>query len=74
MTWKKTGMGIVLSALIYLAVLGVSGEFHLSSRAFKFFAITWLVQSTIMLLQAWGHSRSVTAVGTSAADDIPPAG
>lgn len=74
MTWKKTGAAVVLTAVLYLAVLYFTGEFHLASSAFKFFAILWLVQSMMMLLQAWGHSQRVTSVGASATDDIPPAG
>jgi hypothetical protein len=74
MTWKEAATGIALSGLLFGVVLRVTGEFHLSSNAFGFFAIYWLVQSVGMLLQVWRHSRSVTSVGTSATEDIPPAG
>ena len=71
--WNKTGKTLVVSALFYLVVLGVTGELHLSSRAFAFFSILWLVQATSALWQAWRHPQSVTSIGTSATDDIPPA-
>jgi hypothetical protein len=38
--------------LIYLALLAITGELRLSSNAFVFFSIAWLVQSVIQLLQA----------------------
>jgi hypothetical protein len=71
---SKTGKFLLLSALIYLAVLGITGELHLSSRAFAFFATLWLVQATASLWQAWRHPQGVASVGTSDTDDIPPAG
>jgi hypothetical protein len=71
---NKAGKFVVLSALIYLAVLGVTGELHLSSRALRFFAILWLVQASHALWQAWRHPQSVTSSGTSATGDVPPAG
>ena len=73
--WNKTEKTLVISALFYLVVLGVTGELHLSSRAFVFFSILWLVQATTALWQAWRHHpQTVTSIGTSATDDIPPAG
>jgi hypothetical protein len=71
---NKAGKFIVLSALIYLAVLGVTGELHLSSKAFAFFATLWLVQATASLWHARRHPQNVSSIGTTATDDIPPAG
>ena len=51
--WKKTRSAIVLTALLYLAFLGFAGELHFSSRGFVFFSVYWLLQSMVMLLQAW---------------------
>jgi hypothetical protein len=72
--WKKTAKPLVLSALFYLVVLGVTGELHRSSRAFVFFSLLWLVQATASLWHAWRHPQGVVAIGTSATSDIPPAG
>jgi hypothetical protein len=71
---NKTGQFVVLSALIYLAVLGVTGELRLSSKAFAFCATLWLVQTAASLWHAWRHPQGVASIGTSATDDIPPAG
>jgi hypothetical protein len=70
----KAGKFVVLSALVYLAVLGATGELHLSSRAFVFFAILWLAQATASLWRAWRHPQGVASIGADATDDIPPAG
>jgi hypothetical protein len=71
---NKAAKFVVLSALIYLAVLGITGELHLSSRAFAFFAILWLVQATASVWHSRRHPQGVASIGTSATDDIPPAG
>jgi hypothetical protein len=68
----KTAKFLVVSALLYLAVLGVTGELHLSSRAFVFFSILWLVQATAELWQWWRHSDVVASVSTTTDDEIPP--
>jgi hypothetical protein len=57
--WRKTGTFLVVSALIYLAVLGVTGELRLSSRALAFFSILWVVQVMGALWQSWRHSQRV---------------
>ena len=67
------GRFLVLSALIYLAVLGVTGELHLSSKALLFFAILWLVQATATLWHARRHPREMGTGGANGTDDIPPA-
>jgi hypothetical protein len=72
--WKKTGKFLVLSAMSYLVVLGVTGELHVSSRALAFFSTLWFVQAAAALWQAWRHPQGAASTGTSAADDIPPAG
>jgi hypothetical protein len=72
--WKKTGKFLVLSAMFYSVILGITGELHLSSRALAFFASLWLVQAAAALWQAWRHPQSAASTATSAADDIPPAG
>jgi hypothetical protein len=71
---QTTGKFLVLSALLYLVVLAVTGELHVSSRALAFFATLWLVQAVAALWQAWRHPKGVASTGTSAVDDIPPAG
>ena len=53
----NTAKFLVISALIYLAVLGATGELHLSSRALVFFAMLWLVQATAELWQWWRRSN-----------------
>jgi hypothetical protein len=67
----KTAKFLVVSALIYLAVLGVTGELHPSSRAFAFFSLLWLVQATADLWQWRRRPHVVAAVGSNADDDIP---
>jgi hypothetical protein len=69
-----TGKFLVVSALIYLAVLGLTGELHLSSRAFAFFATLWLVQASASLWHVWRHPQGVASNDTSVTDDLPPAG
>jgi hypothetical protein len=72
--WAKSGKFVVLSALAYLVVLGVTGELHVSSKAFAFFAMFWVVQAGASLWQAWRLSRGIAAAGTSGTDESPPAG
>lgn len=67
--WQKTRTTLVLAALFYLTVFGGYGELHLSSTAFVFFSILWLVQAASALRQAWRHPQSITSIGTSATDD-----
>lgn len=69
---KETGTFLVLSALIYSIVLGVTGELHASSRALAFFSTLWVVQAAATLWHAWRRSRGVTSTGMSGADRLPP--
>jgi hypothetical protein len=71
---EETWQFLVLSALIYLVVLGVTGELHASSRALVFFSALWLVQAGTTLWHAWRRARRVTPARTSESDNIPPAG
>ena len=55
---ERTGMRVGLFALIYLAVLAITGELHPSSNAFVSFAILWSVQAAGDLWQARRRTRS----------------
>jgi hypothetical protein len=55
---ERAWMRVGLYALVYLAVLVVSGELHPSSKAFVFFAIVWSVQAAGEMWQAWRRTRS----------------
>ncbi|MDB4914518.1 MAG: hypothetical protein JWM95_2162 [Gemmatimonadetes bacterium] len=73
-SWKETGMPLLVGALLYLIVLRVTGELHRSSKALEFFAMLWVVQAIMALLQGRRHPPKVPSVGTAPAGDIPPIG
>jgi len=73
-TWKQIGMPILATATIYLIVLRVTGELHLSSNALQFFSILWIVQATMTLGQAWLRRRAARSISTAPPSDIPPLG
>ncbi len=56
----KAWMHIGLAALVYLAILGATGELHRSSDAFVFFSALWSVQAAGELWRAWRRTRSAS--------------
>ena len=72
--WQKTLRDLVVSALLLLVILRVTGELHLSSPALEFFAVLWVAQAVMALVQGWRRPREAASGGKSATDDIAPAG
>ncbi len=66
--WQKTGRDLVVSALFFVVILRVTGELHPSSPALEFFAILWVVQAVMALLQGWRRPQEAAAGGARASE------